>query len=97
MGLPTFKKGIHPQDHKTLTNKKPVEVLPVPDEVFIPLQQHIGVSGEVLVEKGDEVRTGQVIGKSEKFVSSPVHASLTGKVKAIDQFLQVLTETLGFS
>ena len=90
MGLPTFKKGIHPQDHKTLTNKKPVEVLPVPDEVFIPLQQHIGVSGEVLVEKGDEVRTGQVIGKSEKFVSSPVHASLTGKVKAIDQFLHPL-------
>lgn len=90
MGLPTFKKGIHPQDHKTLTNKKPVEVLPVPEEVFIPLQQHIGVSGDVLVEKGDEVRTGQVIGKSEKFVSAPVHASLTGKVKAIDQFLHPL-------
>ena len=86
MGLPTFKKGIHPDDMKSLTNQKPIEKLPIPDEVFIPLQQHIGVPGEILVEKGDEVKTGQVIGKSDKFVSAPVHSSITGKVKAIDKF-----------
>ena len=90
MGLPTFKKGIHPKDNKAYTNQKAIEILSLPDEVFIPLQQHIGVSGEVLVEKGEEVKTGQVIGKSDKFVSSPVHASVTGKVKAIDRFLHPL-------
>jgi len=90
LGLPTFKKGIHPDDMKSLTNQKPVEKIPIPEEVFIPLQQHIGVSGDILVEKGDEVKTGQVIGKSEKFVSSPVHASITGQVKTIDKFLHPL-------
>jgi len=84
--LPTFKKGIHPDDSKAFTNKKPIEYLPLPDEVFIPLQQHIGVVGEPVVEKDQEVKTGQVIGKSEKYVSSPIHASVTGKVKAIDKF-----------
>ncbi len=90
MGLPTFKRGIHPKDNKAFTNKKAIEFLPLPDEVFIPLQQHIGVSGEVTVEKDEEVKTGQVVGKSEKFVSAPVHSSVTGKVKAIDQFLHPL-------
>jgi electron transport complex protein RnfC len=90
LGLPTFKKGIHPKDNKSYTNQKPIEYLPLPAEVFIPLQQHIGVSGEVIVAKGDEVKTGQIIGKSEKFVSSPVHASITGKVKAIEQYAHPL-------
>ena len=90
MKLPTFKKGVHPDDHKGFTNKKAIEIMPLPEEVFIPLQQHIGVPGEPLVEKGQEVKTGEVIGKSEKFVSSPVHASVTGTVKAIDTFLHPL-------
>lgn len=90
LGLPTFNKGIHPDDMKSLTNQKPIEKLPIPDEVFVPLQQHIGVPGDVLVEKGEEVKTGQIIGKSEKFVSAPVHSPITGKVKAIDKFLHPL-------
>lgn len=90
MGLPTFKKGIHPNDNKSYTNTKTIEYLAPPDQVFIPLQQHIGVPGEVLVEKGDEVKTGQVIGKTEKFVSAPVHSSVTGQIKAIRRFLHPL-------
>lgn len=86
----TFKKGIHPEDKKSFTNTKAIENLPLPEEVFIPLQQHIGVSGELLVEKGQEIKTGQVIGKSEKFVSSPVHSSITGTVKNISTFLHPL-------
>lgn len=82
----TFKKGIHPADYKAFTNTKGIEHLPLADEVFIPLQQHIGVPGEPTVSPGDEVKTGQCIGRSEKFVSSPIHASVTGKVKAIAAF-----------
>jgi electron transport complex protein RnfC len=48
------------------------------------------VGGEAIVEKGEEVKTGQIIGKSEKFVSAPVHSSITGTVKAVDQFLHPL-------
>jgi electron transport complex protein RnfC len=90
LGLPTFKKGVHPQEVKTLTEKKSVEIMPLPDEVFVPLQQHIGAPCRAVVEKGQEVKTGQVIGSSDKFVSSPVHASITGTVKAIDTFMHPL-------
>jgi electron transport complex protein RnfC len=90
LGLPTFKKGVHPKDNKAYTSRKAIESLPLPEEVFIPLQQHIGVPGEVIVEKDEEVKTGQVIGKSEKFVSAPVHSSITGKVKAVDEFTHPL-------
>jgi len=84
--LRTFRKGIHPTDSKAFTNTKEIEHLPLPDEVFVPFQQHIGAPGEPTVSPGDEVRTGQCIGRSERFVSSPVHASVTGEVKAIATF-----------
>lgn len=86
MALATFRKGVHPQELKELTEKKPVEIMPLPDEVFVPLQQHIGVPCQPLVEKDQEVKTGQVIGSSEKFVSSPIHSPITGKVKTVNKF-----------
>jgi len=84
--FPTFKKGVHPTDYKEYTNTKQIEFMPLPDEVFIPLQQHIGAPCEPVVDRRDEVKTGQVIAKSDKFVSSPIHSSITGKVKAIATF-----------
>ena len=84
--LSTFIKGIHPKEFKELTQFKSIEQLPLPKEVFIPLQQHIGAPCKPLVAKGDLVKTGQMIGRSDSFVSSPVHASITGKVKAVDNF-----------
>jgi len=60
--------------------------LPLPDEVFVPLQQHIGAPCIPVVSKGEQVKTGQCIGKSAEFISSPVHAPVTGKVKAIEPF-----------
>ena len=86
MRLSTFNKGVHPDDHKHFTSDKLIETLPLPDHVFIPLQQHIGASCTVAVEKGQEIRTGQVVGTSEAYVSSPVHSSITGTVKDIGTF-----------
>ena len=86
MKLPTFKKGIHPSEHKEYSQDREIEEVPLPDEVFIPLQQHLGYPCVSIVEKGDEVKTGQMIGKAGGFVSSAVHSSVTGKVKAIDYF-----------
>lgn len=86
MKFPTFKSGIHPGDFKTQTASLPIEILPAPKEVFIPLQQHIGAPCKAIVEVGDEVVVGQVIGNTEAYVSSPVHATINGKVKAIAKF-----------
>lgn len=85
--FPTFKKGIHPGEHKEYTNRQTIEYMPLPDEVFVPVQQHIGAPDDPVVSPRDEVKTGQVIGRSEKYVSSPVHSPVTGTVKKIDSFL----------
>lgn len=87
MGRLTFRHGVHPKEHKSFSCEKAIEELPLPDDVYIPLQQHIGRPCSPLVQKKDEVKTGQVIGKAEGFVSSPVHASITGTVKAVAPFL----------
>lgn len=80
----TFRNGIHPKESKHFTSSKPIELFPLPGSVSIPVQQHIGAPCEWLVQKKDEVKTGQVIGKAGGFVSSPVHATITGKVTGID-------------
>ncbi len=80
----TFRGGIHPPHHKELTEHKPIENTPVPEEVVIPLLQHIGAPCEPTVKVGDRVEVGQVIGESEGFVSAPVHASVSGTVKKIE-------------
>jgi len=82
----TFHHGVHPEELKELSCRVPSRTLPLPDEVFIPLQQHIGAACEALVKKGDRVKTGQKIGDSPAFISSPVHASITGKVLAVAAF-----------
>ncbi len=81
-----FRGGVHPPDSKELTRDKPVEVMPVPERVVIPLHQHIGAPAEATVEKGARVKKGQVIGKAKGFVSVPVHASISGEVKSIGDF-----------
>ncbi|MBU0529314.1 hypothetical protein KKF86_06110, partial [bacterium] len=87
MKFPTFKSGIHPTEFKYFTESIAIETLPKPKEVFIPLQQHIGAPCKSLVEVGDTVKIGQVIGSTEAYVSSPVHATISGTVKDISRYL----------
>jgi len=82
----SFKGGVHPTEHKILTSSKPIQKLPPPDRVVIPLQQHIGKPSEALVQKGDHVIMGQQISKASGFVSVPTHSSISGTVKDIESF-----------
>lgn len=90
MKLSTFKKGLHPEDYKYFSQGKAIETLPLPDDVYIPLQQHIGAPCEPLVQKGDKVKTGQIIANTGAYVSAPVHASITGVVKDIQKYYHPL-------
>jgi electron transport complex protein RnfC len=63
-----------------ITAGSPIEILPLPEKVILPLQQHIGVPCEAVVAKGVKVLTGQKVGDSEKFVSAPIHASVSGEI-----------------
>ncbi len=84
MGYKTFERGIHPSYYKELTAAKRVESSTLPKTVTIPLQQHAGAPCEPLVKKGDLVQEGQKIGDVKAFVSAPVHASISGKVKEVE-------------
>jgi len=85
--LKTFAKGgVHPAENKMAANS-PIEVLPVPGQVIIPIAQHIGAPAEPIVKKGDEVKVGQVIAKSTGFVSTNIHSSVSGKVAKIDNIM----------
>ena len=74
--------GVKVAHHKN-TAEKEVERLPVPSKVVIPMQQHIGAPCDPVVKVGDIVAVGQLIGDSDKYVSAPIHASVSGKVIAV--------------
>jgi electron transport complex protein RnfC len=82
----TFKKGIHPEEFKESSRDLAIREAPCPPKVIIPLRQHIGAPLQPLVNKGDPVKTGQVIARAEAFVSAPVHSSVTGVVKNIGKY-----------
>ncbi len=82
--LKTFKLGgVHPPENKLSADKK-IENLSIPNSVFIPVAQHIGAPSTPVVNKGDEVKVGQMIAKSSSFVSTNIHSSVSGKVKKVD-------------
>lgn len=81
----TFKGGVHPPHSKSLTQNVPIEDAVAPEIVVIPMAQHIGAPCDPLVAVGDTVKVGQKIGESKAFVSVPVHASVSGTVKKIEQ------------
>lgn len=82
--LKTFRGGIHPSYNKTLTSNKPIEKANLPKLVIIPLGQHVGAPCEPIVKAGDLVKRGQKIGEAKAFVSAPIHASISGEVKAVE-------------
>ena len=87
--LKTFKKGgIHPPENKFSAHNG-IRKLPLPGSVAILLSQHLGAPAKVIVNKGDEVKTGQLIATGEGFVSSNVHASVSGKIAKIDDVTDI--------
>lgn len=81
--LKRFQGGIHPNDNKRYTADMAIETAPLPACAIIPMRQHIGAPCTPIVQVGDVVKKGQVIATSDAFVSSPICASISGKVKAI--------------
>lgn len=85
--LKTFSLGgVHPAENKFSAGQK-IEVLPIPEQVSVPIAQHIGAPSEPVVKKGDEVKVGQLIAKSTGFVSANIHSPVSGKVFKIDDVL----------
>ncbi|MGN1473467.1 MAG: electron transport complex subunit RsxC [Eubacteriales bacterium] len=80
----TFKGGVHVMEYKN-TAKCPIEPMPAPKRLVIPLSQHIGAQAVPTVAKGDKVCRGQVIGIVENGLGCPVHSSVSGTVTEISE------------
>lgn len=90
--MKTFKLGgVHPEENK-LSAGAAIEILPLPEKVFIPVSQSLGAPSKLIVEKGAVVKTGQLIAKGEAFISANVHSSVSGKVSRIEE----VTDTSGY-
>ena len=81
----TFPKGgIHPAEHKELTEHLAIEEMPPPNQVVIPLSMHFGAPAKPVVKKKQEVQEGEVLATVEKALGATIHSSVTGVVKTIE-------------
>ena len=77
--------GVHPHDCK-ISADSAIEIFPLPQRMYISMSQHLGVPAKPLVQKGDKVRTGQMIGASAGFISANIHSSVSGTVAAVEPY-----------
>jgi len=83
MKLFSIRGGIHPHDRKQLSAEQAIENLPMPALLHIPLQQHIGASADPLVKRGEVVKKGQMLARSQGMISAPVHAPTSGRIMGV--------------
>ena len=69
-----FRGGVHPESCKTPSAVKAIEDLPLPERLYVPLQQHIGAPAKPEVAIGQRVYKGQLLAHSQGMISAPVHA-----------------------
>ena len=82
--MKTFRiGGVHPKENKLSAGQK-IQVVPLPKQAIIPLSQHLGAPAVPVVEKGAEVKVGQLIAQAGGFVSANIHSPVSGKVAKID-------------
>jgi len=76
--------GLHPAEHKAESNARPIVVAPLTERYLVPLRQHLGQPARVLVQAGDTVLKGQMIGAPDGRISAAVHAPTSGRVLAVE-------------
>ena len=80
----TFKGGVFPHKRKRFTREKALEEYRPKGDLVYPLRQHIGGTAVPVVTVGDRVLESQLLAKASGDISAPVHASVSGTVKAIE-------------
>ncbi len=85
--MKTFKAGgVHPPENKFSADAA-IEILPIPKRAYVLTSQHLGIPATILVKRGDDVKTGQLIAKSSGFISANIHSPVTGKVFKIEDVI----------
>ncbi|MEF2522620.1 electron transport complex subunit RsxC, partial [Vibrio mimicus] len=79
-----FPGGIHPFENKHQSNRQPIINASIPNELVLPLKQHIGKAGDLLVKVGDRVLKGQPLTQYTSTFMLPIHAPTSGVISAIE-------------
>ncbi|EGR0206264.1 electron transport complex subunit RsxC [Vibrio vulnificus] len=79
-----FPGGVHPAENKRQSNQQPLVHAALANEIVLPLKQHIGKPGNILVNVGDHVLKGQLLTQSNAGFTLPIHASTSGSITAIE-------------
>ncbi len=85
-----YPYGIHVRDMKYLTADSPIENMPLPSKVYISMSQHIGAPALPVVNVGDKVKKGQLVGEASGAISANVFASIAGTVTEITDIVNGL-------
>jgi electron transport complex protein RnfC len=79
-----FHGGLHLPSRKQLATELPLETVPLPAQLVLPVEQHVGAPGEPLVAIGDRVLRGQPLTRIAGYIGAAVHAPSSGTVVAIE-------------
>ena len=89
LGKKTFHMGgVHPEANK-IAHEQKVEEFPLPDQAVVYMTQHLGAPANPVVQKGDKVKVGQLIGEANGFVSANIHAPISGTVSKVDAIADI--------
>ena len=77
--------GVHPDDHKRPAADAPLATIPLPERLYVPLQQHIGAPARPVVLVGQKVLKGQLLAEAQGATSAAIHAPSSGTVSAIGE------------
>lgn len=80
-----FSGGIHPPENKHQSTSVPIRTATLPEQLVLPVQQHIGEPATPVVAVGDRVLKGQKIADVTTGMGVPVHAPTSGTIEAIEQ------------
>ena len=82
--MKTFRMGgVHPEENK-ISNDAAIEVMPVPAQMVVLMNQHLGAPATPIVQKGDKVKVGQLIGEAQAFMCANVHSPVSGTVLKVE-------------
>jgi len=84
--LSHFHGGLKLPGNKAMSTASPIVKATLPKQLIIPVHQHIGESGELLVNTGDKVLKGQMLTLPKAYVSAPIHAPSSGVITDIDLY-----------
>jgi len=84
--LSQFHGGLKLEGHKHLSTRTPIALMPPQDRYIIPLMQHIGQAGDVLVHTGERVLKGQMLAQPHQLVSAAIHSPVSGMVRDIGNY-----------